>query len=471
MAARNNHAIRSLCLISVLGLAGLCLPAPERAHSASVVPTEEEQKAIQQNLNEAFNAYVSQDFEKALHHFQKVLQIDPYDAAALKGIKLCRKNLQRSAVDRMKEEEQKLKLSKKLVREEKWLDAIDNLRDIANHQYLQTEALKLMGEVEVIIRRKISQSVVGSGDYLAFQGILYYMNRRYGEALKAWKEAEQISAENFKVTVYIQRVEQFYQETAQSEAETYRKKAIAAYEAGNPDESLQNWRKVLEYEPRDEQAQLEIAKLGEIISKKNNQSVIGEYYDRGWSLFQDEKYAESLAEWKKIVDIDPKNEVALDYIAKIEKLGIAVGSGAPAGRKEENTAISTGTSAARTPGLPPAAVPASVLHSGTPPSKSAASPPNYNEGIAYFNGGNFPRAVEFFDQLYRNNPEDQKAKEWLDSSIKAQNEKADKHYQQGLMSYSLGNVDDAIKEWRSALEVYPNHPSAKRALLKVGASR
>ncbi len=469
MTAHNNHRkIRSLCVAAVLGFASVCLSLPDYSYSASVVPTEEEQKAIQQNLNEAFNAYVSQDFEKALLHFQKVLQIDPYDAAALKGIKLCRKNLQRSAVDRMKEEEQKLKLSKKLVREEKWLDAIDNLRDIANHQYLQTEALKLMGEVEVIIRRKISQSVVGSGDYLAFQGILYYMNRRYGEALKAWKEAEQISAENFKVTVYIQRVEQFYQETAQSEAETHRKKAIAAFEAGNSEESLQHWRKVLEYEPRDEQAQLEISKLGEVISKKNNQSVIGEYYDRGWSLFQEEKYVESLVEWKKIVEIDPGNEVALDYIAKIEKLGIAAPAGVSASpaQKSGGPVVSTSPAVSRSSIIPPVAP-----LSAPPVLKAGAAPVNYDDGIAYFNNGKFLKAVEFFDQLYRNNPEDQKAKEWLDNSIKIQNEKADKHYQQGLMSYSLGNVDDAIKEWRSALDVYPNHPSAKRALLKVGASK
>ncbi len=445
------------------------------AFAASVVPSEEEQKAIQQNLNEAFNSYVSQDFERALMHFQKVLQIDPYDAAALKGVKLCRKNLQRSAVDRMKEEEQKLKLSKKLVREEKWLDAIDNLRDIANHQYLQTDALKLLGEVEVIIRRKISQSVVGSGDYLAYQGILYYMNRRYGEALKVWREAEQISAENFKVTVYIQRVEQFYQETAQTESGAYRKRAVAAFEAGNYDESLQHWRKVLEYEPKDEQAQLEISKLDGLINKKNNQSVIGEYYDRGWSLFQEEKYAESLAEWKKIVEIDPNNEVALDYIAKIGKMGVAAPAAAAPISAPATAASAVSVPAAAVPVPVPPVPPVPVAAPAPPPVKTpvpaAVAALNYDPGVEYFNAGNHLKAVEFFDQLYRSHSDDAKAKEWLDKSLKAQNEKADKHYQQGLMAYSLGNVEDAIKEWRSALDVYPNHPSAKRALLKVGASR
>ncbi len=465
MRTDQNLLLNKSLLVAALLLGGLIALA-SICGAASVVPSAEEQKSIQQNLNEAFNAYVSQDFEKALQYFQKVLQLDPYDAAATKGVKLCRKKLQRSVMERMNEEEQKLKLTKKLVREEKWLDAIDNLKDIADHRYQQTEALKLLGEVEVIIRKKVSQSVVGSGDYLAYQGILFYMNRRYDDALRVWKEAEQISSENFKVSIYIQRVEQFHKEDAQTESDAQRKQAKTAFESGNYEESLMLWRKILERYPNDEQASLEVSKLGTLIGKKNNQSIIGEIYDRGWGFFQEEKYTESLNEWNQIVEIDPHNEVALDYIAKIEKMGITIGKSsllqpiAKPSVPQNLVAVASATPA-----------PSALRESALPDSKIVVPAVKYDAGIKYYNEGNYQKAVEFFNQAFRVNSDDKKAKEWLDKVVGEQSEKADMHYQQGLMSYSLGNVEDAIKAWGKALDVYPNHISTKRAMMKVKAGQ
>lgn len=446
--------------IRTLACAALLLAGAPFVRAEGQLQDQEEQKIIQQNLNEAFNAYISEDFEKALGHFQKVLQIDPYEAAALKGVKLCRKKLQRGAVDRMKAEEQKLKLSKKLIRDERWLDAIDNLKDISNRPYQQTEALKLLSEAEVLIRKKISQAVVGSGDYLAYQGILFYMNRRYAEALKVWREAEQISSENLRVSVYIQRVEQFYQESHQAEAEQNRKLAQSACESENYEECARLWKKILELNPQDDTAPRQIAHATEMLEKKGRQSLIGEIYDRAQTLYQEEKYAESLVEWKRILDIDPANEVAIDYVAKIEK-----NAGAGNSRSAHSPVLKSTGSAA----MPNMKVP----EKETVPAikKSIAVSVNYDEGIGYYNSGKYQKAVEFFDLILRTNPDDAQAREWLNKSVKDQNEAADKHYRQGVMAYSLGNVEEAIKEWQTSLEIYPNHVSTKRALSKVSATQ
>lgn len=439
----------------------LLLTASPFVRAENQLQNQEEQKIIQQNLNDAFNAYISEDFEKALGHFQKVLQIDPYEAAALKGVKLCRKKLQRGAVDRMKAEEQKLKLSKKLIRDERWLDAIDNLKDISNRPYQQTEALKLLSEAEVLIRKKISQAVVGSGDYLAYQGILFYMNRRYAEALKVWREAEQISSENLRVSVYIQRVEQFYQESHQAEAEQSRKLAQAACESENYEECARLWKKILELNPQDDTAPGQIARATEMLEKKSRQSLIGEIYDRAQTLYQEEKYADSLVEWKRILEIDSSNEVAIDYVAKIEKTLGAAGSrsgGQPAVSKSTVSVAATSLKMPEKPTMPLTKKPAGTLM-------------NYDEGIGYYNSGKYQKAVEFFDLILRTNPDDAQAREWLNKSVKDQNEAADKHYRQGVMAYSLGNVEEAIREWQASLEIYPNHVSTKRALSKVGAAQ
>src|SRR4051812_34090594 len=115
-----DQNMKKICLM-MFGIMLVCAPNVPAVYSAErPTQNEEDQKYIQQYLDAAFSAYVTEDFEKAMMNFQKVLQIDPYDAAALKGVKLCRKKLEETIADREKAEEKKLKLVKKLYKDERW---------------------------------------------------------------------------------------------------------------------------------------------------------------------------------------------------------------------------------------------------------------------------------------------------------------------------------------------------------------
>src|SRR3989338_4476575 len=110
--------------------------------SGALALLPEEQTALNAYLDAAFSAYVEKDYDKAMTNFQKVIQIDPTDLAAVTGLEQCRKKLERVRKDENKEAQKSSKDIKKLVRKHKWLDAIDHISLILARLPDQPEALK-----------------------------------------------------------------------------------------------------------------------------------------------------------------------------------------------------------------------------------------------------------------------------------------------------------------------------------------
>src|SRR5258708_37919092 len=82
-------------------LLALLLPIHGQCFSRPNALKPDEQKMVNQLLDTAFNAYVDQDYAKALANFQKVLQIDPDDKTAKTGMKRCRKKMEDKKANNM----------------------------------------------------------------------------------------------------------------------------------------------------------------------------------------------------------------------------------------------------------------------------------------------------------------------------------------------------------------------------------
>lgn len=445
--------------------------------------TSDEQKIVNEFLDTAFNAYVDEDYKKAMLNFQRVLQMNPKDKVALRGLKQCKSRLRKKENYLAKGEQKKLKEAKKLIRREKWIDAIDILFGVLSRVPNQVEALELQNEIGISLKQKMSLIATSSVDRLIYQGVISYLNKQYAEAVKSWKDALVIAPDNVKLTVYVEKSEQLIRENARYDAVILgRSRAKSFFDSGKYEEAVDAWKRLLEFEPNDEEAQKELAKAQELMNSISMESMIGERYDKGLSLYLQGNFPESLKEWESILTINPENEVAKDYVKKIKaKMSISGGevykkiekveskkeSGLGEKDKEKVVIISSSSTESVVKTEPAIKVEPTVESAAPSAKLEKTVVDSCEQGITLYKNGQYQESVEFFEKYLNKNPSDGKAKEWLEKVRKEQSDKAEKHYEDGILAYSEGNTNKAIEKWQRALKIFPNHAASQRSLIKV----
>lgn len=442
--------------------------------------TPEQKKIINSYLDEAFNAYVDKDYETAMINFQKALQIDPSDEAALSGVKQCQKKLGY----KLKETEKMVKEIRKLVRQEKWIEAIDHLATVSEIAAGQPPVLDLRTEIDTMLKKKVSQAAQDSAEQQLYQGLSAYLYEQYDQAIHLWEEVQKIVPDNVKIKIYIDKAVELKNQAKKYEILTQgESRAKAAFDAGNYEEAVQIWQQVLKLQPNNEHAKNELIKTQEIAEKKVKQNLIGEYYDKGTDFFAEGNYEESLRQWQNILTIDPKNEVAKKYIEKIEAKGVSILSSTDT-QKESAIPIMPEPETTVPPYVttpPPETLPKPKWAEKEKPSAPAIVSPNtelapgsdqtLTPGIQLYKNGEYAAAIDFFQDYFEKNPNHAEPKKWLDKIKKEQEELAQKFYDRGLISYSKGDIENALREWQEGLKIHPNHNRTKNALQKVRGAR
>ena len=415
----------------------------------------EQRKQFNELLDAAFNSYVSEDYNKAMQFFQKALQMDPKDKTALKGFAECKEKVDRNRGEKIKLQKRVVDMAKKSIRNEEWLEAVDHIYEVLSVTPNHAEALSLKNEIEILVRSKMAETPIESAEYLIYQGVYFYANKRYAEALRIWKDASTMVRDQVKLSIYLEKADQRYKQSQQYEVMTVgRQRARAAFEAENYQEAVALWKKILELSPQDEEAGQELKKAQGLLTKKSKENLLGEYYDKGLSLFLEGNFIESLKYWENILSISPENEVAKDYIRKIKSKGGQ--TPVPAETTKESQAKSNEPKKGEKSN-------GKVL-----PKDIEDLPVNiYKKSVALYETGEYQNAIESFETLLKKNPDDQQAIEWIAKIKKERVAKAEEHYQKGLVLYSKSEMDKAIKEWQIALQIYPEHVASNRTLMKV----
>ena len=427
--------------------------APARAGSAPMTET----KLINELLESAFDAYVDEDYARSIANFEKVLSMNPADKAAQKGLKQSQRMQKRKMDLSSRDKEEKLSLARRLIKNEKWLDAMDDLSSIQKQDPNDPDVQEIQTRLAATFRAKMADTKAAPANDLVFQGMLYYLQKKYPDAIVIWKEAVKIRPEDFKVVIYIERTEQVLEQNEKYETMVLgRQRAKAFFIAGRYGEAARLWKKILDLDPEDKEAQEGLAKANSEFYAKNKQSLIGEHYDKGHELFDKGQYGESLKEWKLILEIDPANEVAKNYVERIRTKGVT--------KEMETLKISSATTVPRVIASSGPTIPRILLSTAVAPSDE-----NYETGITLFRQARYPEALEYFEKALRLRPEDAKASEWLEKIRAEQKEKAQKHYTQGSVRYAEGKVDEAMEEWREALKIDPRHTPTLKALNKLSS--
>jgi tetratricopeptide (TPR) repeat protein len=79
------------------------------------------------------------------------------------------------------------------------------------------------------------------------------------------------------------------------------------------------------------------------------------------------------------------------------------------------------------------------------------------QGEEYYNRGQFASAMEMFDRVLAQDPDNAQAKKYLDQAQRQLNYRVEQYFNRGLSHYANEDYDNAIREWNNALALNPNH--------------
>jgi tetratricopeptide (TPR) repeat protein len=94
-------------------------------------------------------------------------------------------------------------------------------------------------------------------------------------------------------------------------------------------------------------------------------------------------------------------------------------------------------------------------------------PPEIVEAMSLLNQKNYVEAIKLFEKYMRLNPWYPKTEELLNKAILEQRQASYQHYNEGILAYANGNYSKAFEEWQMTLKIHPQHPTAKKVLLKA----
>ena len=198
------------------------------------------------------------------------------------------------------------------------------------------------------------------------------------------------------------------------------------------EESIPEWKKALGIMPQDIYAKEELRKAELAVSNRIKFEKIKSLLAAGRVFFDAKKYPDSLAEYKQVISLDPKNRDALNYIARIEKLSYEIETSAK---------------------------------------KRIQAEQFYQSGISNINSYDFDAALDDFNNTASLIPDykdvqsrirsiPQLKKNFADKLLRDKLVEIDKEFNNGLFYFSQANYKDALISFERTIKLDPNNETA-----------
>lgn len=198
------------------------------------------------------------------------------------------------------------------------------------------------------------------------------------------------------------------------------------------EESIPEWKKALGIMPQDIYAKEELRKAELAVSNRIKFEKIKSLLASGRVFFDAKKYPDSLAEYKQVISLDPKNRDALNYIARIEKLSYEIETSAK---------------------------------------KRIQAEQFYQSGMSNINSYDFDAALDDFNNTASLIPDykdvqsriksiPQLKKNFADKLLRDKLVEIDKEFNNGLFYYSQANYKDALISFERTIKLDPNNETA-----------
>ncbi len=300
------------------------------------------------------------------------------------------------------------------------------------------------------------------------KGLGYYSQGNYQRALQAFEETLRLEPQHAEALRYMEKTQtdldlQKTQIAGMiSRAQTFerRKQYLNAYKI---------YREVLSLDPGHDLARQQLKVL-----QTNLDGYVTQKMQAGEAAFQRGDLERADREFQALLTMSPNHREALNYRQRIqEKI-----------RTNIDELMRSGMRWLEARDWEKAADAFERVLAMEPSNKLASSKRNealsvlglkgqFERGEEHFRRGEFVLAMEMFDKVLAKDPENSRARKYLDDAQRQLNLRIEQYFNNGLSYYANDDYDKAIVEWRQALALNPKHAQSlefiEKARLKLEA--
>jgi tetratricopeptide (TPR) repeat protein len=394
-----------------------------------------------QLLEQALEAYLQQDYSQSITIFERVLEIDRRNETAQQGLESARKQLRLQQEQETGRQKPALQAAARLVRRKDWIKAYDKLRIVLDRVPDHPKAKSLVRKIRTKAEKMHSHAKFQSGDWFYSKGVIAYLDNDWFQSIQAWEQVYAFAPDRVALLAEMESAKTNLAEQQKTERVVlYQNIAWDNLKQAKYDEAVKAWEEVLKLDPENAVAQEGLQQTREAAAQhatQSRQEDVQSLSQQAMDAYVEKDYDRAGELWKNLLELDPENSLAQDYLKRLETVR------RPASRS-------------------------SGYYSDSSPSYGSPSPPSaLQRGINLMKEERYPDAIESFQRYVNRNPDDPRAKEALEDARARQRTLAERTYKEGLVSYSKGEPQEAIRLWQKTLRIDPDFQKARQALIKT----
>ncbi|MDD5131052.1 MAG: PorV/PorQ family protein [bacterium] len=199
--------------------------------------------------------------------------------------------------------------------------------------------------------------------------------------------------------------------------------------------ALTEWEKALVWDPQNTVIQEKVNRVNAELESFVNRKLVEQYLSKAYVLFEEGKLVDSMEQWKEVAKLDPGNERAREYIAKIDAKLVKEDQAILEEREKEKTIVSVNA----------------LIKSG--------------DGFA--EQGLYAEAIKEYQKVLKINPDHLTANKRISDTQLTVRALIREHYDKAEGSYKSGDKTNAVKEFWQVLRLDPSNTSARNYLDKI----
>lgn len=382
----------------------LCLHAPRTGQSAEISESAEK---FQKLLDQGLTAFVDEKYEDSVNFFNSALEIRPGDAAAVNALKYAEEKLSKEGSKKNQAFEKELSKARKFISQKEYIVALMALKSILKQSPRYRTALKLRENLLQKAGQVMKKEGSGSFHYWVCLGVVRSIENRADEAFSAWTKA-------------------------------------------------------LSYRPDDQIVLLAIEDLGMPKGKTGGiASTVDDSQPCDCDISSGTTQMNLFTPLLTSVSISTHSTSIPDPVAASHP--------ASAKAEGENKPVpSEDRIAKKIPDIPvPASKPEPIPAPPVVPEVVPEAEGELEAIEARLRKQDFQGAIGMLEQRLTVNPNDLKSRDMLNRALSSRDESSGVHYRNGLMAYAKGDFSEAIEEWKKTLQIYPDHPNAKKVMVRA----
>ena len=461
-------------------------------------------------LDQGLSAFVDQNFSRALKLFQDANRLKPNDPTAQKALESVEKKMKKTASQIDPKDLENLEKAKQYYQNQQYLLSIITLQPIFDKNKFQKDASDLSNKISKKLKDTLEKNTELSSFWFIDQGLIYYIENNYIQALSCWKKSVQINPNNQIILIAISQAENLSKNNAPhtpsddlevcdsidalnyiasistpiSKAQknivlnsTKKTLNISSFSASNtsnnPEEIfIKNKQDVVPNSPLNLPIKTQSLKFSlqdhlepigpqpenkKIpIDQPPHEELTNSNLSESMNLNSNKNIKNNLNPIQSSFNLSPlkTNELPLNTSEKQNFIGSTninnelniLNSQIEKNKKNE-------------------------LSLNKPPKDihnlSSSEITNARELLEKENFQQARESVELFLKQTQDDNDHSIAIDLLKKIIYEQKKKATFHYHQGLLAYAEGNISKAFEEWNTVLKINPNHSTARQILLKA----